>query len=491
MEKINDLKRSVCYFAATTCPDPGTPLHGTRMCTTATHAFGSICSFQCDKNFQLVGNERIICRSEAGATSWSGITPICKGMRLSKSRQEHFRGSLHLSDVWTCRKVTLWSFWRQVWMLVAARTSASAADQAEARRTKQCISSRERGNITPEENRFPRWFPLLILSVFIDASYVCEPDSISDRIIDSHFHSCNHQRFPFLINITWKRHQVQLIKHQSWAVQHKTIWQFSCAPTAGSDTQPIFFSEITPPRIEVCPSNIQVTTSTAITEIQNPKVIFRTGDGKVAPHRCKPFEDRPSYNFTIGLHKVICEAYDPAFNDEQAVTSCEFTIKIKRKSNFSLFNKKETDFKKQSNNGAVILKSTVQKERRKWNKKENSEINFLSSFGNFKTKEQIVFNKTKHFKQNQLAWSCFGLLWGTKWKLHFKGFCVEWIMCLPASNRESISLGAIIWKLVSARKLIQSMVSVTWQTRNEKRRQIISFQLNSCKINDDHNRPRK
>ena len=66
-------------FTATTCPDPGTPLHGTRMCTTATHAYGSICSFHCDHGFQLVGNDRIICRADSGATSWSGITPICKG----------------------------------------------------------------------------------------------------------------------------------------------------------------------------------------------------------------------------------------------------------------------------------------------------------------------------------------------------------------------------------------------------------------------------
>ena len=89
-------------------------------------------------------------------------------------------------------------------------------------------------------------------------------------------------------------------------------------------------SEITPPRSEVCPSNIQVTTSTAITEIQKPKVVFRTGDGTEAPHICDLFGDKSSYNFTIGLHTITCRAFDPVFGD-QAVTVCKFTIKIKRK----------------------------------------------------------------------------------------------------------------------------------------------------------------
>ncbi len=88
-------------------------------------------------------------------------------------------------------------------------------------------------------------------------------------------------------------------------------------------------SEITPPTSEVCPNNIQVTTSTAITEIQKPKVIFRTGDGREAPHQCDFFGDKASYNFTIGLHTIVCRAFDPVFGD-QAVTLCEFTIKIKR-----------------------------------------------------------------------------------------------------------------------------------------------------------------
>ena len=96
-------------------------------------------------------------------------------------------------------------------------------------------------------------------------------------------------------------------------------------------------SEITPPRSEVCPSNIQVTTSTAITEIQKPKVVFRTGDGTEAPHICDLFGDKPSYNFTIGLHTITCRAFDPVFGD-QAVTVCKFTIKIKRKYNSVLHN---------------------------------------------------------------------------------------------------------------------------------------------------------
>ena len=84
--------------SATTCPDPGTPLHGNRMCSTATHAYGSICSFHCDHSFQLIGNDRIICRAEGGTTSWSGIPPICKGKYLISPRKLlncvfHYRGN--------------------------------------------------------------------------------------------------------------------------------------------------------------------------------------------------------------------------------------------------------------------------------------------------------------------------------------------------------------------------------------------------------------
>ncbi len=88
--------------------------------------------------------------------------------------------------------------------------------------------------------------------------------------------------------------------------------------------------EITPPRSEICPSNIQVTTSTAIIEIQKPKVVFRTGDGTEAPHKCDLFGEKSSYNFTIGTHAITCRAFDPYFGD-QAVTTCKFTIRVKRK----------------------------------------------------------------------------------------------------------------------------------------------------------------
>lgn len=68
------------HFTATTCPDPGTPLHGTRLCTTATHAYGSICSFACSPGYQLLGNSRLICRANGDNTDWSSPTPMCKGV---------------------------------------------------------------------------------------------------------------------------------------------------------------------------------------------------------------------------------------------------------------------------------------------------------------------------------------------------------------------------------------------------------------------------
>jgi len=62
-------------YAVITCPDPGTPLHGFRACTTSTHAYGSVCSFHCETEFQLNGRERLIC-TDSGR--WTNQLPDCE-----------------------------------------------------------------------------------------------------------------------------------------------------------------------------------------------------------------------------------------------------------------------------------------------------------------------------------------------------------------------------------------------------------------------------
>lgn len=59
-------------------------------------------------------------------------------------------------------------------------------------------------------------------------------------------------------------------------------------------------------------------------------MVFRTGDGTEAPHKCDLFGEKSSYNFTIGTHTIECWAFDPVFGD-QAVSLCKFSIRIKRK----------------------------------------------------------------------------------------------------------------------------------------------------------------
>ena len=68
------------FVTATTCPDPGTPIGGARFCTTPTHAYGSVCSFDCSRGTKLIGHDRLICKSSGGRTFWSGATPVCEGM---------------------------------------------------------------------------------------------------------------------------------------------------------------------------------------------------------------------------------------------------------------------------------------------------------------------------------------------------------------------------------------------------------------------------
>ncbi len=90
------------------------------------------------------------------------------------------------------------------------------------------------------------------------------------------------------------------------------------------------FAEITPPKLVVCPTDISVTTSTALTELQKPRVIFQSKDGLETPHTCTHFGDRDNYNFTIGTHIIRCKAFDPVFG-ERAMSVCEFKITVKRK----------------------------------------------------------------------------------------------------------------------------------------------------------------
>ena len=64
--------------SVTTCPDPGTPIHGTRFCTTVNHAYGSFCTFMCHHGNQLIGKDKLFCTSDSGSTHWSAETPVCE-----------------------------------------------------------------------------------------------------------------------------------------------------------------------------------------------------------------------------------------------------------------------------------------------------------------------------------------------------------------------------------------------------------------------------
>ena len=88
--------------------------------------------------------------------------------------------------------------------------------------------------------------------------------------------------------------------------------------------------EITPPTLELCPKDEEVTTSTARTEIEKPRVIFRAEDGREMAHTCTHFGERQFYNFTLGSHVIRCKAFNPMFG-EDASSVCQFTLTVKRK----------------------------------------------------------------------------------------------------------------------------------------------------------------
>ena len=75
---------------------------------------------------------------------------------------------------------------------------------------------------------------------------------------------------------------------------------------------------------------MQVTTSTMLTEVQRPAVVFRTGDGSTVRGTCTYFGEKEAHNFTLGTHHIFCKAFDPVFGEE-AVSVCEFIIRVKCK----------------------------------------------------------------------------------------------------------------------------------------------------------------
>ena len=95
------------------------------------------------------------------------------------------------------------------------------------------------------------------------------------------------------------------------------------------------FAEITAPTLEKCPGNVQVTTSSVLTEVQRPAVLFRTGEGSYVRSTCSYFGQRDIHNFTLGLHDILCKAFDPTFGEE-AVSVCRFSIRVKREYFFCL-----------------------------------------------------------------------------------------------------------------------------------------------------------
>ena len=68
---------SSTYFTNTAvCPDPGKPLKGKRHGNNFKN--GSIISFTCNTDHELIGNNTIRCEDDV----WSGSVPLCKGMVL-------------------------------------------------------------------------------------------------------------------------------------------------------------------------------------------------------------------------------------------------------------------------------------------------------------------------------------------------------------------------------------------------------------------------
>ena len=55
------------------CPDPGEPSKGKRL--DSNFQEGKTVTFECNKNHDLVGNDKIRCKGGA----WSGDVPKCKG----------------------------------------------------------------------------------------------------------------------------------------------------------------------------------------------------------------------------------------------------------------------------------------------------------------------------------------------------------------------------------------------------------------------------
>ncbi|ELU13455.1 hypothetical protein CAPTEDRAFT_213669 [Capitella teleta] len=153
------------FCRTTTCPDPGTPIHGYRNCSTATHAYGSTCRFSCNRGYHLEGARLLVCHANGDATYWSGPVPTCQ--------------------------------------------------------------------------------------------------------------------------------------------------------------------RIEPPRVDICPTDIQETTGRALTPIERPEVRFLTSKDRLAPYTCTHFgADSGVHNFSIGTHRVTCIAWDPAFGEE-ASAKCEFSVRIK------------------------------------------------------------------------------------------------------------------------------------------------------------------
>lgn len=94
------------------------------------------------------------------------------------------------------------------------------------------------------------------------------------------------------------------------------------------------FPEIIPPVLELCPSDMDVTTSNTYIEVTKPRVIFRSQSGNELPHTCNRFGQLETHNFTIGTYNIECKASDPGFG-EIALTVCRFKIQVKSKSSFS------------------------------------------------------------------------------------------------------------------------------------------------------------
>ena len=91
-----------------------------------------------------------------------------------------------------------------------------------------------------------------------------------------------------------------------------------------------FLTEITPPRAEACPQDIKESTGSYETEVHKPEIRFVTSEGHPAPYSCSHFNNRDSFNFTIGVHTVTCTASDPYYGYD-ATASCTFQVIIKCK----------------------------------------------------------------------------------------------------------------------------------------------------------------